>query len=99
MELEDHVHLSRREFVRGAATAGAAVAGLSLARSAHAAGNDALRVGLVGCGSRGIGAAANAMEADAGVRLAALADLFADRAGGRAQPFERPVARAGDRHA
>ncbi len=72
--------MSRREFVRGAATAGAAVAGLSLVRSAHAAGNDALRVGLIGCGSRGIGAAANAMEADAGVRLAALADLFADRA-------------------
>ncbi len=71
--------LSRREFMRGAAATGVTMAGLSLANAAHAQGNDEIRVGLVGCGGRGIGAAANAMDADPGVRLTALADVFRER--------------------
>ena len=71
--------LSRREFMRGAAVTGVTMAGLSLANAAYAQGNDEIRVGLVGCGGRGIGAAANAMDADPGVRLTALADLFQER--------------------
>ena len=71
--------LSRREFVLGTAAAGAAATGLSLARSAHAAGSDVIRVGLVGCGGRGTGAAAQAMHADPGVRLVAMGDVFASR--------------------
>ena len=71
--------ISRRTFVLGSATAGAAVGTLPLARSAHAAGNDLIRVGLVGCGGRGTGAAAQAMRADPGVRLVAMADVFASR--------------------
>jgi predicted dehydrogenase len=38
-----------------------------------------LRVGLVGCGGRGTGAAANALEADPRIHLVALADAFRDR--------------------
>lgn len=71
--------LSRREFVRKTAAVGATVAGLSLARSAHAAGSDVIRIGMVGCGGRCSGAAADAMTADPGVRLVAMSDLFADR--------------------
>ncbi|MDY0170615.1 MAG: Gfo/Idh/MocA family oxidoreductase [Thermoguttaceae bacterium] len=71
--------VSRRDFVFGTAAAGAAMTGLSLARSAHAAGSDVIRVGLVGCGGRGTGAAAQAMEADPGVRLVAMGDVFASR--------------------
>jgi predicted dehydrogenase len=37
-----------------------------------------LRVGLVGCGRRGTGAAVQALSADPGARLVALADVFAD---------------------
>ena len=73
---------SRREFLRGSslAVAGATLAGgLSVARSAHAAGDDAIRVGLIGCGGRGTGAAANALGADANIRLTAMGDMFADR--------------------
>src|SRR5207253_8889822 len=45
----------------------------------HAAGSDVLRVGLVGCGSRGTGAAGQALQADPHVKLMALADAFEDR--------------------
>jgi len=37
-----------------------------------------LRIGLVGCGGRGTGAAANALQADPQVALVAMADLFED---------------------
>ena len=37
-----------------------------------------MRVGLVGCGGRGTGAAANALRADPNVKLVALGDTFAD---------------------
>ncbi len=62
---------NRREFLKisAAATAGAAAGSLSLARSAHAAGSDVLRIGLIGCGGRGGGAAANALGADANTPL------------------------------
>ncbi len=52
---------SRREFLKtSTVAAGALVSGLSIASSAHAAGSDdTLRIGLVGCGGRGSGAAEN----------------------------------------
>jgi predicted dehydrogenase len=40
---------------------------------------DTLKVGLLGCGSRGTGAATNMLESDNNVRLVAMADLFQDR--------------------
>src|SRR5690606_30287891 len=43
------------------------------------AGSDEIRLGLVGCGGRGTGAVANAINAAEGVRLVALADAFQDR--------------------
>jgi myo-inositol 2-dehydrogenase / D-chiro-inositol 1-dehydrogenase len=71
---------NRREFLKnGTLAAGAVAGGLSLARSAHAAGSDVLRVGLVGCGGRGTGAAVNALDADPNTKLVAMADAFADR--------------------
>jgi predicted dehydrogenase len=70
----------RRDFLRTTAiAAGAATAGLSIGRSAHAAGSDVLKIGLIGCGGRGTGAAADALGADPNTRLVALGDAFADR--------------------
>src|SRR5258705_4152928 len=40
---------------------------------------ETLRVGLVGCGGRGRGAAAQALAADANVKLVAMGDAFRDR--------------------
>ncbi|HOM19251.1 MAG TPA: Gfo/Idh/MocA family oxidoreductase, partial [Thermoguttaceae bacterium] len=75
---------TRRDFLKQSSlTAGAGVlASVPLARFAHAAGSDVLRVGLVGCGGRGTGAALNAMAADKQVKVVALADSFEDRAQG-----------------
>jgi myo-inositol 2-dehydrogenase/D-chiro-inositol 1-dehydrogenase len=71
---------SRREFLkRSAAVAGSVSAALSVQRSAHAAGSDVIRIGLVGCGGRGTGAARQALSADPGARLVAVSDAFADR--------------------
>ena len=67
----------RRDFLKSTAVAGAAaMGGLAMGRSAHAAGSDVLKVGLVGCGGRGTGAAANALEADTNTKLVALGDVF-----------------------
>ena len=68
---------SRRDFLK---TSAAAVAASSvLLPGAHAAGNDVLRVGLVGCGGRGTSAAGQALRADPNVKLVAMCDIFRDR--------------------
>lgn len=69
---------SRRDFLTNTSiAAGAAAAGaLSLERSAHAAGSGTIRIGLIGCGGRGSGAAANAMNAGEDIKLVAMGDLF-----------------------
>jgi predicted dehydrogenase len=71
---------SRRDFLKtSAAVAGATLtAGLAVP-PVHAGGGDVIRVGLVGCGGRGTGAAAQALSADKGARLIAMGDAFADR--------------------
>jgi len=73
---------SRRSFLQAttsAAVAGGFLSALPVARAAHAGGNDTLKVGLVGCGGRGTGAAVDTLKADANVKLVAMADLFGDR--------------------
>src|SRR5689334_6990462 len=72
---------SRREFVK---TASAAVAGsMLLPRSAMAAprasDSNTLRIGLIGCGGRGTGAAVQALTADQNTVLVSMGDVFADR--------------------
>ncbi|MCA9178631.1 MAG: Gfo/Idh/MocA family oxidoreductase [Planctomycetales bacterium] len=70
---------SRRKFLQTSTAALAAGALASGARDVHAAGSDTLKVGLIGCGGRGSGAAVNAMRADDNVKLTAMCDLFEDR--------------------
>jgi predicted dehydrogenase len=53
-----------------------------------AAGEQRLRVGLVGCGGRGTGAAWQALEADPAVRVVALGDVFADQVASSAEVLE-----------
>jgi predicted dehydrogenase len=72
--------LSRREFLKVSAAAGAGIATAGvLARVAYAAGSDTVKIGLVGCGGRGTADAKNCVEATPGVVLWGLADLFRDR--------------------
>jgi predicted dehydrogenase len=72
---------TRRDFLKTSTTAvgGALAATLPLAATVHAAGSDVLRIGLVGCGRRGTGAAAQALNADPNVKLVAMGDVFEDR--------------------
>jgi predicted dehydrogenase len=72
---------SRRQFLRTSAAAASAVAlgSLDLSRTAHAAGTDIIRVGMIGCGGRNGGAAVEALTADRGARLVAMCDIFLDR--------------------
>ena len=79
MNTPNGTDLSRRDFVKiSAASAGAAAfVGLSGNRVMGAtAGSDRLRVGVIGCGGRGRGAARNCLDAAPGVEIVALGDLF-----------------------
>ncbi len=84
--------LSRRQFVEktgvlaggilvtsglGGCATGAAP---GTASAAYAGGSGTLKLAVVGCGGRGTGAATQAMKADQGVELVAVADAFPDRA-------------------
>ena len=72
---------SRRTFLQSSSLAvGAAVAGqLVVPRNVHAATDDTIRIGLIGCGGRGTGAAAQALNADKNVKLVAMGDMFPDK--------------------
>ncbi len=71
---------TRRNFLKTSATVVGATAMTSLSdgRGLHAAGDDKIRFGLIGCGSRGTGAALQAMKGDPGAELVAVADVFPD---------------------
>ncbi len=71
---------TRRSFI--GTTAGAASA-LTVAQSAWAAGSDEIKVGLIGCGGRGSGAAGQALSTkQSGITLHAVADAFKEKADG-----------------
>jgi predicted dehydrogenase len=69
---------TRRDFLATSTTAVGGVLAATLP-AVHAAGSDLLRVGLIGCGDRGTGAAGQALRADPNVKLVALGDAFEDR--------------------
>ncbi|HEY0943725.1 MAG TPA: Gfo/Idh/MocA family oxidoreductase, partial [Opitutaceae bacterium] len=71
--------LSRRDFVKLStlSTGAALLSQIGAPRLFGAvAGSDRIRVGVIGCGGRGSGAAQNCLEAAHGVEIVALADLF-----------------------
>ena len=73
---------SRRSFLKTTGVV-AATGTLALTRGVHAAENDeTIRIGLVGCGGRGTGAAVNCMNADPNVKLVAVGDMFKEKATG-----------------
>jgi myo-inositol 2-dehydrogenase/D-chiro-inositol 1-dehydrogenase len=69
--------VTRRTFVQ--TTAAAAAAMVLPGGSAYVAGSDVIRVGLIGCGGRGTGAARDCMRSSEGVEIVALGDLAPDR--------------------
>jgi myo-inositol 2-dehydrogenase / D-chiro-inositol 1-dehydrogenase len=85
--MKDRSTESRRSFLTDSTTAAAGIVlagGLhsQVARTAHARGNDELRVALIGCGGRGAGAVVDCIKASGGkgVKLVAVADAFENQA-------------------
>ncbi len=76
--------MDRRNFMKTGAAA--ALGGISLAQAtplrAAKPSSAAIRIGLVGCGGRGTGAAVQALSTSQDVQLVAMADAFADRVEG-----------------
>lgn len=73
---------SRRDFIKkssAAMGAGLVLGSLPIGLSAYAAGNETLKIGVIGCGGRGTGAVNQALIADKDVKLVAMADAFRDR--------------------
>jgi len=73
---------SRRSFLKKSSVAvvgGSLVGTLGPARFAHAADDDTIKVGLIGCGGRGTGAASQALRTKGNVKLVAVGDAFKDR--------------------
>jgi predicted dehydrogenase len=73
--------VSRRTFLKTTAHAAAGLSlagGLTLEQSAHAAGDETIKLALVGCGGRGSGAASQALTTG-NVKLVAMADAFDSR--------------------
>ena len=71
---------TRRNFLKHSAAASAAIGTLAIPGSVHADDGEVIRVGLIGCGGRGTGAAIDALHADPQAKLVAMGDVFLDRA-------------------
>ncbi len=89
---------SRRAFLKNSSTAVMSVglaSSLLVPKLVHAQGKNAetLKIGLIGCGGRGSGAALNAINADDNCQLVALADAFEDQL----QEHRTTLAKNGDR--
>ena len=69
---------SRRNFIKASAAVSMAAI-LPGTERLFAAGSDKLRVGIIGCGGRGTGAAIDCLNAADGVEIVAIGDLFKDR--------------------
>lgn len=79
----DQNKLDRRNFVKASSLT---VGGLMLTNSmsaisakAYIGGDDAIKIGVIGCGGRGTGAVAQALSTKQNVKLVAMADAFRDR--------------------
>ncbi|MCB0630082.1 MAG: Gfo/Idh/MocA family oxidoreductase [Saprospiraceae bacterium] len=81
MENQEKKSMGRRKFMKtsGLAAGGIVLAPSMLSAKAHIDGDDTIRIGLIGCGGRGTGAAIQALSSGQNVKLVAMADAFRDR--------------------
>jgi predicted dehydrogenase len=84
--------LNRRDFLKITSVAAAAASVSPYIITTHAAPDDPIKIGLVGCGGRGMGAIGNAIAAAGkNVKLVAIADLFPDVVEGARVALEKGV--------
>ena len=83
MNQSDDSNTSRRRFLHSstaAAVGGTLASQVGFPAATSGAGNsETLRIGLIGCGGRGTGAAVQALRADKNVELVAMGDVFEDQ--------------------
>jgi myo-inositol 2-dehydrogenase/D-chiro-inositol 1-dehydrogenase len=76
MKSENERNSTRRDFIKTSSTAAAASAlafpSITLGKEA----GDKMKIGFIGCGGRGTGAASQALKADSNVELWAMGDVF-----------------------
>ncbi|MEW4489173.1 Gfo/Idh/MocA family oxidoreductase [Thalassoglobus sp. JC818] len=86
---------TRRDFLKTTSAAAALGTGVlsSVSAKAFASGDDVVKIGLVGCGGRGKGAAAQALQSPGNVKLVAMGDAFRDQLDGALDNIERSVAK------
>src|SRR5207253_6079166 len=84
---------TRREFLKSSALLSGALAAPAILPSKLFAkeNGDTLRVGLIGCGGRGTGAANQALNADKNVVLTAMADVFENQLQGSLRTLKGEV--------
>ena len=89
---------SRRDFLKTSAVlAGAAAAThLAIPSNVHAGGDDLIKVGLIGCGGRGCGAADQAVKAGPNIQLTAIGDVFPDHLASAQRTLKKDL---GDKYA
>jgi len=77
----NRILIPRRKFLAslGRTAVVGSLASLDISRFAHAAGSGLVRLGLIGCGGRGTGAAHQALATGKDVRLVAMADLLEEK--------------------
>lgn len=83
---------SRRKFIQSSSTAlagGVVAPYLGMTTSGSAQNAETIRVGLIGCGGRGSGAANQALSADSNIRLTAMGDVFPHRLQGSLTALKR----------
>lgn len=72
---------SRRQFLTAAGATAAFTSFPNILRAQGAGNKDTLKIGLIGCGGRGTGAASQALSADPNVKLWAIGDAFGSQIG------------------
>ena len=96
-EVQKMENMTRRGFLATSGVAAAtlmAPSGMAFAPGNFVQGRDRIRVGVIGCGGRGTGAAFDCFNADPGVQIVALGDLFSNRT---ESAFARMKEQMGDR--
>jgi predicted dehydrogenase len=82
--------VSRRDFIKASAAVGMAAV-LPGKERLFASGSDRLRVGVIGCGGRGTGAAEDCVKSSENVEIVAMGDLFQDSLDGSLARLSRGV--------
>ncbi|MCA9229880.1 MAG: Gfo/Idh/MocA family oxidoreductase [Planctomycetales bacterium] len=80
---------TRRRFLQSSAAATAALGTFAIPGNVHADSGEMLKIGLIGSGGRGTGAAIDALHADPQAKLTAIGDVFLDRAQASLQSLQQ----------